>query len=75
MGKTITLRADESLAQVLERIRLEVAIDMKRTYNLSEVTIHGTLASQILAAKVRGKRSLNFKVVKNGLNKGVLELL
>ena len=34
MGKTIMLRVDESLPQVLERIRREVAEDMKRMYHL-----------------------------------------
>ena len=75
MGKTIQLRADESLGQTLERIRLEIAKDLKVRYNLSEVTIHGTLASQVLAAKVNGVKSLNFTIRKVGLNKGILELL
>ena len=75
MGKTIQLKVDESLQQVLERVRIEVASDMKKTYNLQEITIYGTLASQILAAKMRGQKLLNFKVRKTGLNKGVLELL
>jgi len=75
MGKAIQLRVDESLQGVLERIQKEVASDMKRTYNLDEVTIHGTLASQILAAKMRGQKVLNFTIRKIGMNKGVLELL
>lgn len=75
MGRTILLRADESLKETLERIRKEVAEDMKRKYNLDELTIHGTLASQILAAKMNGRTSLNFRIRKIGLTKGVLELL
>ena len=75
MGKTIMLRVDESLPQVLERIRREVAEDMKRMYNLNEITINGTLASQILAAKMQGKNSLTFHIKKVGLNRGILELL
>ena len=75
MGKTIMLRVDESLPQVLERIRREVAEDMKRMYNLNEITINGTLASKILAAKMRGDNFLNFHIRKVGLNKGILELL
>jgi hypothetical protein len=75
MGKTIQLRADESLAQTLERIRIEIAKDLKSKYNLTEVTIHGTLASQVLAAKFNGAKSLSFNIRKVGLNRGVLELL
>ena len=75
MGKTIQLKVDESLQEVLERVRLDVAVDLKKKYNLQEITVYGTLASQILAAKMSGQKCLNFKVRKTGLNKGVLELL
>ena len=75
MSKTINLRVHESLQDVLERIRKDVAIDMKNKYNLSEITVEGTLASQILAAKMRGQNVLHFKIRKSGLNKGILELL
>jgi len=75
MGKTIQLRVDESLQKVLERIRREVAGDMKQKYRLDEITLHGTLASQILAAKIKGQKFLNFKIRKVGLNKGILELI
>jgi hypothetical protein len=75
MSKTILLRVDESLKETLERIRKEVAFDMKVKYNLKEVTVAGTFASQILAAKSQGKRFLNFEIQKVGLNKGVLKLI
>ena len=75
MGKSIVIRVDESLRQTLERIRKEVTDDMKRTYGIGEITIDGTLASQVLAAKMRGQRFLNFKIDKVGLNKGILKLL
>ena len=60
MTKTIKLRVDESLKGVLERIRKEVASDMKKKYKLKEVTVHGTMASKILAAKMNGVGSLRF---------------
>ena len=75
MGKTILLRVDETLKETLERIQKEVAIDMKNRYNLKEITIHGTFASQVLAAKASGKKILNFEIEKIGLNKGILKLL
>jgi hypothetical protein len=75
MGKTIRLYVDESLCSCLERVRSEVALEMKTKYKLDSVTIEGTLASQILAAKMKGQNHLQFKIRKNGLNKGVLELL
>ena len=75
MGKSIQIRVDESMAQTLERVRKDIAMEFKKKYNLEEVTIHGTLASQIAAAKMNGKNFLNFKIKKTGLNKGILELL
>ena len=74
MGRAIQIRADESLVQILERIRKEVADSIKKQYGLEEVTIHGTLTSQILAAKMSGKRILEFRIRKKGMNKGALEL-
>ena len=75
MGKTLQIRTDETLCQVLERIRKEVADSMKRTYNLDEITIHGTLASQIAAARLSGKKTLNFSIRRTGINSGILQLL
>ena len=74
MGKQIQLRVDESLAKILERVQKEVAEDFKKQYNLSEVTIYGTVASQILAAKLNGKTTLNFRIKRKG-NGGILELI
>jgi len=72
---SIRIRADESLVNVLERIQREVALDLKRMYNLNEVTLSGNMASKILAAKMNGRTALDFRIRKNGLNKGVLELI
>lgn len=72
---SIRIKVDESLQTVLERVRKEVADNMKKTYNLNEVTVYGTLASQILAAKNSGKDILHFRIRKIGLNRGILELI
>lgn len=71
----IRVQIDKSLQDVLENIRKNVAEDMKKKYNLKEVTIFGTVASQILAAKYAGKKVLDFKIRKIGLTEGVLELI
>jgi hypothetical protein len=75
MGKQIQIRVDESLAQILERVQKEVAESMKKQYNLDSITIYGTLASQIIAKKLSGACSLNFKIKKKGTNTGILELV
>jgi hypothetical protein len=75
LGKQIQIRVDESLAQILERVRKEVAEAMKKQYNLDEVTIYGTLASQIVAKRLEGNNLLSFKIKKKGTNTGILELI
>ena len=75
MGKQIQIRADESLVQILERIRKEVAESMKKQYGLQEVTVYGTLASQIAAARLNGITKFEFKINKKGCGKGILELI
>ena len=75
MGKTIMLRVDESLKETLEKIQRDVAVDLKKKYKLDKVTIHGTLASQVLAAKMKGQTTLRFEIDKVSLKEGMLRLL
>jgi len=75
MGKMIQIRVDESLKQILEQVQKEVAVDLKKKYGLDKITIHGTLASQILAAKMRGQTTLKFEIEKISLKEGMLKLL
>lgn len=75
MGKIIQIRVDESLKQILEKVQKDVAVDMKKKYNLDKITIHGTLASQILAAKMRGQNTLKFEIDKISLKEGMLRLI
>jgi hypothetical protein len=75
MGRIIQIRVDESLKQILEKVQKDVAKDLKNKYRLDKITIHGTLASQILAAKVRGDKYLRFKIDKVSLKEGMLRLL
>ena len=75
MGRMIQIRVDESLKEILEKVQRDVAIDLKRKYKLDKITIHGTLASQILAAKMRGQKQLRFEIDKISLKEGMLRLL
>lgn len=75
MSKTIKIRVDESLMEVLEKLRKEVAVGLKQKYGLEEITVPRTLSSRILAAKIQGQKILNFKLRKTSLNKGVLEIV
>ena len=75
MGKTIRIQVDESLMDVLDKLRREVAVNLRNKYGLKEITVPRTLSSQILAAKMKGTKILQFKLRKTSLNKGVLEIL
>jgi len=75
MGKAIQIRVDKSLQQALEELRKKVAGEIKSTYGLTEIKIHGTLASAIAAAKLQGRKNLNFRIKRSGLNKGCLEII
>lgn len=75
MGKMIQIRVDESLKEILEKVQRDVAVDLKKKYKLERVTIHGTLASQIIAAKMKGQNVLRFEIDKISLREGMLRLL
>lgn len=75
MGNGIQIRVDKSLQEILADIQGRMANDIKKRYGLDKITIYGTAASKIAAAKISGKKIINFKIEKVGLNKGVLKLL
>lgn len=71
----IQIRVDESLKEILEKVQRDVAMDLKKKYKLNRVTLHGTIASQIIAAQYRGQKVLKFEIDKTSLNEGILRLL
>lgn len=71
---TINIRVHESLQQTLERIRKDVAIAMKKQYNLREIIVAGTVASQIAANKLSGNTLVRYRIKKIGRDKGMIEL-
>jgi hypothetical protein len=75
MGRMIQIRVDESLKEILEKVQRDVAIDLKKKYKLDRVTIHGTLASQIVAARMKGQNVLRFEIDKTSLKEGMLRLI
>jgi hypothetical protein len=74
-GNLVRIQVDKSMQDILEDIRKNVADDLKKRYGLKEITIYGTVASQILAAKYKGKKFLDFRIKKVGLTEGILELI
>lgn len=75
MGDTVMIRVDASMVSALEDLRKKIAEEIKNIYSLEEITIHGTLASHVMACSYLNKSKIQFKIVKNGLNKGTLEFL
>jgi len=74
MGKTKQIRVDESLIDVFGRIGKDFAKKIKKEYDLDELFVPYSLTSQIMAAKYKGVKVINFKIKKTGLKKGTLEL-
>ena len=72
MGELIRAYIDESLVSRLEKLRKQIAEDLKKKYKLEQVTIHGSLTSQVLAAQ---NKDFKFKIKKTGYRTGVLHLL
>lgn len=75
MSDIVRIQVHKSLQKVLEELRLKIAGDMKIKYGLDEITVPRTLSSQILAAKMKGNTTLNVKIRKTSLNKGILEIV
>ncbi len=71
----VRIEVHKNLQDVLENLRLSVASDMKAHFGLDEISVPRTLSSQILAAKLQGKTTLDIKVRKTGASRGILELL
>ena len=72
MGKKIQVRVDESLMDVFGRIGEDFARKIKKEYGIEELFVPHTLSSQILAAKYRGQKFMNFKINKINSKKGTL---
>ncbi|RKX66169.1 MAG: hypothetical protein DRP42_03695 [Tenericutes bacterium] len=71
----VRIEVHRNLQDVLETLRHSVAKDMKSQFGLAEISVPRTLSSQILAAKHQGKKTIDIKVRKTGMSRGVLELL
>lgn len=74
-NEIVRVEVHSSLRDVLEKLRHKVANDMKKQFGLAEISVPRTLSSQILAAKHRGQKTINIKVRKTGIGRGILELL
>lgn len=75
MEKMIQVKVHPDLVDVFGNIGKSFADKIKKEYNLSELVVANTIASQILAGKFKGRKAFNFKVEKRGSNKGELILL
>jgi len=74
MGKTIQVRVHPSLVDIFGNIGKAFAEKIKKEYNLTELIVADTIASQILAGQYKGQKIFEFEVEKTGLNKGRLIL-
>lgn len=75
MGKTRMYRIDEGLIDIFGKVGKEFAEKVKKDWNLTELFVPDTLASQVLAGKYNGQKIFDFKVEKVSLTKGRLILI
>jgi len=73
-GSTVSIRVTKGLQIELENIRKKVAKKIKKDWNLDEVSIGGTLASQIATSRLKGNGEPYFKVIKIGSKKGRIKV-
>lgn len=74
MANTINVKVHTSLIDVFGKIGNNFANKIKKEYNLEELFVPHTLASQILAGKYKCQKIFKFKIRKINSKKGVLEL-
>ena len=74
MGRKIQVRIDQSLVDVFGRIGKSFADKVKKEFDLDELYVPYTMASQILANHYKGKKFSNFRVEKTDRRKGILIL-
>ncbi len=72
-SSSINVYVHPRLKDVLAAIQKEMALHIKEKFKLETITISGTVASETLAARYLGDKSLKFKIKKTGLNEGILE--
>jgi len=75
MAKNVQVKVDPTLIDVFGRVGRSFAEKIKKEYNLKELFVPNTLASQIIAGQYNGKKNFNFRVRKTGINKGILEII
>ena len=68
------VRISPKLRDVLAGIQKEMALAIKKKYNLETITISGTIASETLASRYLEQKNIKFKIRKTGLNMGIMEL-
>lgn len=75
MGKLVRIYVDEDLQDVMIKIRKKLALQIKKKYNLKEITISDGFTSQFIAAKLNKEKFINFKIKKQDNNKALLKFL
>lgn len=64
-SKTTQVRIDNELVETLERIRKEIALKIKKEFDVDNVEVNGTLVSRILAKRLNNNiKTFDIKVKK-----------
>jgi len=63
------------LKQELNLLRQKLIVELKKKYNIKEVTVSDTFLTQVFAAKFTGSKAVEFKVHKTSLTTGRIEIV
>jgi len=66
---------DKKLRDLLRDIQRDIALEIKKKYNLEKITIYGTVASNVLVSKFNSKKKIRFKIKKINSREGIIELI
>lgn len=75
MGEEVIIRTHKSLKEELSRIRCDVRTKINKNFNGVNVQVPSTIASQIAAKRLQGRKEIQFEIERHGLNRGKIKLL
>lgn len=75
MGTTKLVRIDNALERALKEMQQELNNEITKEYPKIRINLPTTMTSRLAAEKLNGKKKVNFKIRKNGLNEGHIEFL
>jgi len=75
MAKTISMKVSPKLLDACNVVGKAFADDVKKKYDIKELFVPNTLATELIAGKILSHNKWNFRVHKTSRDSGILELV